>query len=90
MFTSPITQNIVHFLSQGNALGPEDHEMDFGNLPGLDGHDDDLIDFGNLLSTDDMVPSSSPKNGTLAMTFEYDSGANNIADWMETVMKGFK
>ncbi|KAM0258826.1 hypothetical protein ACHAQJ_003668 [Trichoderma viride] len=90
MFTSPITQNIVHFLSQGNALGAEDNDMDFGNLPGLDEHNEDLIDFGNLLSTDDLMPSSPPKNGTLGMTFEYDGGANNIADWMDTVMKGFK
>lgn len=87
MFTSPIAQNIVQFLSQGNTLSFEDGEIDFGNLTG---DNDELLDFANLLSTDDIMPSSPPKNDTLGISFEYEGGSNNIADWMDTVIKDLK
>ncbi|KAL7790857.1 hypothetical protein V8C37DRAFT_410658 [Trichoderma ceciliae] len=90
IFDSPISRSIVQLLSEGNALGPGDHEMDLSNLPGLNGQNEDLIDFGNLLSTDDIMPSSPPKNGSMGLSFDYDGAANNIADWMESVLKKLK
>lgn len=80
MFTSPIAQNIVQFLSQGNTFSFEDGEIDFATLTG---DNDGLLDLGNLLSTDDIMPSSPPKEVT--MNFEYDGDINDIADWMEQV-----
>lgn len=90
IFDSPISRSIVQLLSEGNALGSGENEMDLSSLPGLGGHNDELIDFGNLLSTDDIMPSSSPKNGSLGLTFDYDGAANNIADWMDSVIKKLK
>lgn len=90
IFDSPISRSIVQLLSEGNALGSGDNEIDLSSLPGLGGHNEDLIDFGNLLSTDDIMPSSPPKNGSMGLTFDYDGAANNIADWMESVMKKLK
>ncbi|RFU75362.1 hypothetical protein TARUN_6879 [Trichoderma arundinaceum] len=90
IFDSPISRSIVQMLSEGNALGLGDNDMDLSNLPGLDGQNEDLIDFGNLLSTDDLMPSSPPRNGSMGMTFDYDGAANNIADWMDSVMKKLK
>ncbi|KAL7945634.1 hypothetical protein V8C42DRAFT_323712 [Trichoderma barbatum] len=90
IFDSPISRSIAQLLSEGNALGSGDNEIDFSSLPGLGGHAEDLIDFGNLLSTDDMMPSSSPKNGAMGLSFDYDGAANNITDWMDSVMKKLK
>ncbi|UKZ72944.1 hypothetical protein TrVFT333_000581 [Trichoderma virens FT-333] len=90
IFDSPISRSIVQLLSEGNALGSGENEMDLSSLPGLGGHNEELIDFGNLLSTDDMMPSSSPKNGSMGLSFDYDGAANNIADWMDSVMKKLK
>ncbi|KAL7937079.1 hypothetical protein V8C35DRAFT_277571 [Trichoderma chlorosporum] len=90
IFDSPISRSIVQLLSEGNALGSGENEMDLSSLPGLGGHNDELIDFGNLLSTDDMMPSSSPKNGSMGLSFDYDGAANNIADWMDSVIKKLK
>lgn len=85
MFTSPIAQNIVQFLSQGNTFSFEDGEIDFGNLAG---DNDELLDLGHLLSTDGIMPSSPPKDVT--MNFEYEGDIGNIADWMEHVTRELK
>lgn len=88
VFDSPISRSIVQLLSEGHTLG--ETEMDLSSLPGLGGHNEELIDFGNLLSTDDIMPSSSPKNGSMGLSFDYDGAANNIADWMDSVIKKLK
>ncbi|EHK41705.1 hypothetical protein TRIATDRAFT_77763 [Trichoderma atroviride IMI 206040] len=85
MFTSPIAQNIVQFLSQGNTFSFEDGEIDFGNLAG---DNDELLDLGHLLSTDDIMPSSPPKDATVE--FEYEGDIGNIADWMDHVTRELK
>lgn len=81
VFDSPFGHGLAHLLSEGN------HEMDLSNLPGLDGHNEELIDFGTFLSTDDIMPSSPPRNASIELTFDYDGSANHLADWVDSVIK---
>lgn len=69
IFDTPITRTINQMLSEPNGFGLDGNDIDLGNLPSLDSHND-LIDFGALLSTDAIMPSSPPKAGSIA--FDYD------------------
>ncbi|KAI9149307.1 DNA polymerase alpha subunit B [Paramyrothecium foliicola] len=82
VFDSPLSRTINQMLSEPNGFGLGDHELDLSSLPALeelDGRDGALIDFGNLLSTDAIMPSSPPK-GTM-LSFDYNASATMWAQW---------
>jgi hypothetical protein len=76
VFDTPISRTISQMLSEGNGFGGDD--LDFG-LPAIDGDAGNLIDFGNLLSTDVIMPSSPPKEGS--MSFDYHASSSVWAQW---------
>ncbi|KAF4984330.1 hypothetical protein FZEAL_441 [Fusarium zealandicum] len=78
VFDTPLSRTITQMLSEPNFdLG--NGNFDFSNLPALDTNHTSLIEFGNFLSTDGLMPSSPPKDGS--MNFGY-SGADNVwAEW---------
>jgi hypothetical protein len=65
-------------LSEPNGFDIGDNDLDLSSLPGLDEHDGSLLDFGNLLSTDAVMPSSPPKG---AFGFDYNASASVWAQW---------
>lgn len=77
LFDTPISRTISQMFSDGTGYGEND--LDLSNLPCLDGNGGGLIDFGNLLSTDAIMPSSPPKNGS--MSFDYHATASVWASW---------
>ncbi|KAI0123060.1 hypothetical protein BJ170DRAFT_687763 [Xylariales sp. AK1849] len=87
---SPFTRSINQLLSEANDFmaptSPNLLDLDLGNLPDL-GSDVNLapgghFDFGNLLSTDGMMPSSPPvlRHGHMSVAFgghlAYDAGSD--------------
>ncbi|KAF4465555.1 CENP-A multicopy suppressor 2 [Fusarium albosuccineum] len=79
VFDTPLSRTITQMLSEPNFdLG--NGNFDFSNLPALDANNATLIEFGNFLSTDGIMPSSPPKDGST--NFGY-SGADNVwAEWV--------
>lgn len=75
---TPLTRSINQMLmSDPSAFMPEDNELDFGILG--NGHGE-LLEFGNFLSTDNMMPSSSPtKDGY----HKIDFSNSNSFDWSQ-------
>lgn len=71
VFDTPISRSINQMLSEPNGFGLGDHDLDLSSLPSLDHSHNGLIDFGSLLSTDGIMPSSPPKGGS--MTFDYEA-----------------
>ncbi|KAJ6790199.1 hypothetical protein PWT90_08005 [Aphanocladium album] len=68
VFDTPISRTINQMLSEPNFN--LDSELDLSNLPSLESSHDTLLEFGNLLSTDGIMPSSPPRNGALAFDYE--------------------
>lgn len=80
IFDTPISRTISRMLSEPNGFGNlGDGELDMGLLPTLGAHQGGLIDFGNLLSTDDVMPSSPPKDGSLS--FDYSVSTTDWPHW---------
>jgi len=77
VFDTPISRTINLMFSDGAVFGEND--LDLSNLPSLDGNGGGLIDFGNLLSTDAIMPSSPPKDGSLS--FDYLTSTSAWAGW---------
>ncbi|KAG5979741.1 hypothetical protein E4U55_004814 [Claviceps digitariae] len=77
IFDTPISRTINLMFSDGAVFG--DNDLDLSNLPSLDGNGGGLIDFGNLLSTDAIMPSSPPKDGSLS--FDYLASTSAWASW---------
>lgn len=77
VFDTPISRTISQMFSEGNGFG--DNDLDLSSLPALDGNGGGLIDFGCLLSTDAVVPSSPPKDGS--MSFDYHGSSSVWAQW---------
>ncbi|KAG6000717.1 hypothetical protein E4U54_001320 [Claviceps lovelessii] len=75
VFDTPISRTINLMFSDGFG----ENDLDLSNLPSLDGNGGGLIDFGNLLSTDAIVPSSPPKDGSLS--FDYLASTSAWAGW---------
>lgn len=73
---TPISLTISQMFSDGHGFGENDLDLD--SLPALDAGAGGLIDFGSLLSTDAVMPSSPPKDGNL---FDYHASANVWAQW---------
>ncbi|KAG6033125.1 hypothetical protein E4U41_006997 [Claviceps citrina] len=73
VFDTPISRTINFLFSDGPAFGEND--LDLSGLPSLDNNGGGLIDFGNLLSTDAIMPSSPPKNGSLSLDYLASSSA---------------
>ncbi|PMB68632.1 hypothetical protein BM221_005213 [Beauveria bassiana] len=69
-FDTPISRSINQLLSEPNHFSL-DSELDLGHLSALESSHDALLDFGNLLSTDGIMPSSPPRNGSVS--FDYDA-----------------
>ncbi|KAK3196104.1 hypothetical protein K4F52_000972 [Lecanicillium sp. MT-2017a] len=69
IFDTPITRSINQLLSEPNGFGL-DSELDLNHLPQLEGNHDVLLDFGNLLSTDGIMPSSPPRGSSLSFDYE--------------------
>lgn len=78
VFDTPISRTIIQMLSEPNGFDIGDNDLDLSSLPGLDEHDGSLLDFGNLLSTDAVMPSSPPKG---AFGFDYNASASVWAQW---------
>lgn len=75
---TPLSRTITQLLSDpafdlGNA------DFDLNSLPALDTTSTSFADFGNILSTDNLVPSSPPKDG--AMGFDYQNSADMWTQW---------
>ncbi|KPM34356.1 hypothetical protein AK830_g12210 [Neonectria ditissima] len=78
VFDSPLSRTISQMLSEpGFDMSNED--LDLSSLPTLETGHGTLIDFGNLLSTDAVMPTSSPKDGLLG--FDYNGSADIWAQW---------
>ncbi|KIE00540.1 GATA transcription factor (Ams2), partial [Metarhizium majus ARSEF 297] len=77
VFDTPISRTISQMFSEGNGFGGDD--LDLGSLPALDGNAGSMIDFGNLLSTDAVLPSSPTKDGS--MSFDYHASSSVWAQW---------
>jgi hypothetical protein len=58
-------------------LGP-DSEMELAHLTGMGHAQSDMLDFGNFLSTDNMMPSSSPNKASFGVV-DYDH--SHAFDW---------
>lgn len=69
VFDTPISRSINQLLSEPNGFGL-DSELDLNHLPALGGNHDVLLDFGNLLSTDGIMPSSPPRGSSLSFDYE--------------------
>ncbi|OAR02888.1 hypothetical protein LLEC1_07275 [Akanthomyces lecanii] len=69
MFDTPISRTINQLLSEPNGFAL-DSELDLGNLPALESSHDTLLEFGSLLSTDGIMPSSPPRNGSVPFDYE--------------------
>ncbi|KAM4056259.1 gata transcription factor [Hirsutella rhossiliensis] len=78
MFDTPISRSISQAFSDTNHFGLVD-DLDLGSLPGLDPTNGALIEFGNMLSTDALMPSSPPRDGSIA--FDYRGSASIWAQW---------
>ncbi|KAJ4268299.1 hypothetical protein NW762_002362 [Fusarium torreyae] len=75
---TPLSRTITQLLSEPNFdLG--NSNFDFSSLPLLETDPATLVEFGNFLSTDGIMPSSPPKDGSL--TFTYNGSANVWAEW---------
>ncbi|KAK2603500.1 hypothetical protein QQS21_004360 [Conoideocrella luteorostrata] len=77
IFDTPISRTISQMFSDGTGFG--DNDLDLSNLPALDGSAGGFIDFGNLLSTDAVMPSSPPRDGS--MSFDYHASSSVWAQW---------
>ncbi|KAG5920651.1 hypothetical protein E4U42_006136 [Claviceps africana] len=77
IFDTPISRTINLMFSDGAVFGEND--LDLSNLPSLDGDGSGLIEFGNLLSTDGILPSSPPKDGSLS--FDYLASTSGWPSW---------
>lgn len=78
VFDTPLSRTITQMLSEPSFdLG--NGNFDLSSLPVLDTNHTTLVEFGNFLSTDGIMPSSPPKDEPL--DFGY-SGADNVwAEW---------
>ena len=77
VFDTPISRTINQMFSEATCFG--DNELDLSSLPALDERHGGLIDFGSLLSTDAVMPSSPPKDGSLS--FDYSATSNVWGSW---------
>ncbi|KAK7430389.1 hypothetical protein QQZ08_003137 [Neonectria magnoliae] len=78
IFDSPLSRTISQMLSDP-GFDLSNGDLDLSSLPTLDTGHGTLIDFGNLLSTDAVMPSSPPKDGSLG--FDYNGSADVWAQW---------
>ncbi|KAF7545588.1 hypothetical protein G7Z17_g9064 [Cylindrodendrum hubeiense] len=78
VFDTPLGRTISQMLSD-SAFDLSNGDLDLSSLPTLDTSHSNLIDFGNLLSTDAAMPSSPPKDGSLS--FDYHGSAEVWAQW---------
>ncbi|KAH7165971.1 hypothetical protein EDB81DRAFT_838600 [Dactylonectria macrodidyma] len=78
VFDTPLSRTISQMLSD-SAFDLGNGDLDLSSLPALDTSHGNLIDFGNLLSTDAVMPSSPPKDGSLG--FDYTGSAEVWAQW---------
>ncbi|KAH7152223.1 hypothetical protein B0J13DRAFT_258071 [Dactylonectria estremocensis] len=78
VFDTPLSRTISQMLSD-SAFDLGNGDLDLSSLPALDTSNGNFIDFGNLLSTDAVMPSSPPKDGSLG--FDYTGSAEVWAQW---------
>ncbi|KAL2207739.1 hypothetical protein CC79DRAFT_1333554 [Sarocladium strictum] len=76
---TPVTRTINQMLMSDPSgfLGP-DSEMELAHLTGMGHAQSDMLDFGNFLSTDNMMPSSSPNKASFGVV-DYDH--SHAFDW---------
>lgn len=78
VFDTPLSRTISQMLSDPTFdLGNND--LDLSSLPALDSTSNGFVDFGNILSTDNLVPSSPPRDG--AAGFDFQSNTDLWAQW---------
>ncbi|KFA73574.1 hypothetical protein S40288_09101 [Stachybotrys chartarum IBT 40288] len=82
---TPISRTIMKMLSEGNDFCIGENDLDLGNLPALDGSDVGLLDFGSLLSTDAVMPSSPPRE---LIGFDYDGSQSMWEEWNDEESSG--
>ena len=92
IFNTPMTATINQMLSDAHEFGIDmGHSplrglnLDLSNLPSLEGSGHGLMDFGSMLSTDAIMPSSPPGLRKTGLTFDY-MGDTSVwaADWDPT------
>ncbi|PHH86036.1 hypothetical protein CDD83_10838 [Cordyceps sp. RAO-2017] len=77
-FDTPISRTISQMFSDPANFGLVE-DLDLSSLPPLEASANNLIDFGNLLSTDAAMPSSPPKDFSIG--FDYRGSADVWAQW---------
>ncbi|KAJ4314053.1 hypothetical protein N0V84_009098 [Fusarium piperis] len=90
IFDTPISRTITQLLSEPN-FDLDNSQFDFSSLPSMEVTQNTLIEFGNFLSTDGIMPSSPPRDGALA--FGYNGSDDVWAEWgmeQKVTVKGAK
>ncbi|OAA39963.1 GATA transcription factor (Ams2) [Metarhizium rileyi] len=77
VFDTPISRTISQMFSEGNGFGGDD--LDLSSLPALDGNAGSMLDFGSLLSTDAVMPSSPPRD--VSFSYDYHASSSAWAQW---------
>ncbi|KAM0435342.1 hypothetical protein ACHAPT_003436 [Fusarium lateritium] len=78
IFDTPISRTITQLLSEPN-FDLDNSQFDFSSLPSMEVSQNTLVEFGNFLSTDGIMPSSPPRDG--ALTFGYNGSDDVWAEW---------
>ena len=82
MGETPVTRTINQMLmSDPSGFLGADSELDLGNMGHMNHAHSDMLDFGNFLSTDNMMPSSSPNKTGFGSVVDYDH--HSAFDWAQ-------
>lgn len=78
IFDTPTCRTITQLLSEPN-FDLDNTQFDFSGLPSMEVTQNTIVEFGNFLSTDGIMPSSPPRDGALA--FGYNGSDDVWAEW---------
>ncbi|RTE71052.1 hypothetical protein BHE90_014543 [Fusarium euwallaceae] len=78
LFDTPTCRTITQLLSEPN-LDLDNTQFDFSSLPNMEITQNTIVEFGNFLSTDGIMPSSPPRDG--ALSFGYSGSDDVFAEW---------
>ncbi|KAI8714486.1 hypothetical protein NCS52_01168400 [Fusarium sp. LHS14.1] len=78
LFDTPTCRTITQLLSEP-SFDLDNSQFDFSSLPNMEVTQNMIVEFGNFLSTDGIMPSSPPRDGALA--FGYNGSDDVCAEW---------
>ncbi|KAH6675305.1 hypothetical protein F5X68DRAFT_214302 [Plectosphaerella plurivora] len=84
LLETPMTRSLNLLLSDANNdydIDPSTLDLDLSIIGDLGNNAHEMIDFGNLLSTDAIMPSSPPKR--IGGVFDYGGTSSMWADWSD-------